>query len=56
MVRYNIAGVEVDFPFDAYDVQLMYMEKVVLALEVTLWLEHSTSSHASLACTTPASR
>ena len=33
MPVYTVAGVEVDFPFDAYPVQLAYMEKVVLALE-----------------------
>ena len=32
MPTYDIAGVPVDFPYDAYDVQLAYMEKVVLAL------------------------
>ena len=31
MPTYDIAGVPVDFPYDAYDVQLAYMEKVVLA-------------------------
>ena len=33
MPKYNIAGVEVEFPFEPYDVQLLYMEKVVLALQ-----------------------
>lgn len=33
MPIYNLAGVSVDFPFEAYNVQLVYMEKVVLALE-----------------------
>ena len=33
MPTYDIAGVVVDFPFEAYSVQLVYMEKVVLALE-----------------------
>ena len=33
MPLYNVAGVTVDFPFDAYSVQLVYMEKVVLALQ-----------------------
>ncbi len=32
MPTYDVAGVPVDFPFEAYDVQLAYMEKVVLAL------------------------
>ena len=30
MPLYDIAGVPVDFPFEAYSVQLVYMEKVVL--------------------------
>ena len=33
MPSYNICGVAVDFPFEAYTVQLVYMEKVVLALQ-----------------------
>jgi regulator of telomere elongation helicase 1 len=33
MPQYNISGVLVDFPFEAYEAQLVYMEKVVLALE-----------------------
>ena len=33
MPVYDIAGYAVDFPFEAYPVQLVYMEKVVLALE-----------------------
>ena len=33
MPTYDIAGCPVDFPFEAYSVQLVYMEKVVLALE-----------------------
>ena len=33
MPVYNIAGVEIDFPYDAYREQLVYMEKVILALE-----------------------
>ena len=32
MPTYTVAGVPVDFPYEAYDVQLAYMEKVVLAL------------------------
>ena len=33
MPTYDICGVPVDFPFEAYSPQLVYMEKVVLALE-----------------------
>ena len=32
MPTYTVAGVPVDFPYEAYEVQLAYMEKVVLAL------------------------
>ena len=32
MPIYDVAGVPIDFPYDAYPVQLAYMEKVVLAL------------------------
>jgi len=33
MPTYDIAGVPIDFPFEAYELQRIYMEKVVLALE-----------------------
>jgi len=33
MPTYNVAGVHVDFPFEPYSLQLVYMEKVVLALQ-----------------------
>ena len=33
MPTYDIRGVRIDFPFEAYSPQLAYMEKVVLALE-----------------------
>lgn len=33
MPTFTIAGVPVDFPYDAYEVQLAYMEKVLLALK-----------------------
>jgi regulator of telomere elongation helicase 1 len=37
MPRYEIRGVEVDFPYEAYECQLIYMERVIQALqEVTL--------------------
>lgn len=32
MPTYTVAGVPVDFPYEAYEVQLAYMEKVILAL------------------------
>ena len=32
MPTYTVAGVPVEFPYEAYEVQLAYMEKVVLAL------------------------
>ncbi|KAK4765396.1 hypothetical protein SAY86_026486 [Trapa natans] len=33
MPTYNIRGVSVDFPFEAYDCQLVYMEKVIQSLQ-----------------------
>ncbi|KAG6733763.1 hypothetical protein I3842_01G240500 [Carya illinoinensis] len=33
MPTYNIRGVDVDFPFEAYDCQLVYMEKVIQSLQ-----------------------
>lgn len=32
MVRLEICGIPVEFPFPPYDSQLVYMEKVLLAL------------------------
>ena len=50
MPTYNIAGVPVDFPFEAYQVQLVYMEKVVMALEAVsnALLESPTGTPAML--------
>ncbi|KAF2323322.1 hypothetical protein GH714_034614 [Hevea brasiliensis] len=33
MPTYKIRGIDVDFPFEAYDCQLVYMEKVIQALQ-----------------------
>lgn len=33
MPTYNIRGIDVDFPFEAYDCQLVYMEKVIQSLQ-----------------------
>ncbi|KAK2984870.1 hypothetical protein RJ640_008635, partial [Escallonia rubra] len=33
MPTYKIRGIDVDFPFDAYDCQLVYMEKVIQSLQ-----------------------
>ncbi|XP_057969056.1 regulator of telomere elongation helicase 1 homolog isoform X2 [Malania oleifera] len=33
MPTYNIRGINVDFPFEAYDCQLVYMEKVIQSLQ-----------------------
>ncbi|CAL9115659.1 unnamed protein product, partial [Musa acuminata var. zebrina] len=33
MPTYKIRGVDVDFPFDAYDCQIVYMEKVIRSLQ-----------------------
>lgn len=33
MPTYNIRGIDVDFPYEAYDCQLVYMEKVIQSLQ-----------------------
>lgn len=33
MPTYKIRGIDVDFPFEAYDCQLVYMEKVIQSLQ-----------------------
>ena len=33
MPTYKIRGIDVDFPFEAYDSQLIYMEKVIQSLQ-----------------------
>lgn len=33
MPTYKIRGVDVDFPFEAYDCQLVYMDKVIQSLQ-----------------------
>lgn len=33
MPTYKIRGIDVDFPFDAYDSQLVYMDKVLQSLQ-----------------------
>lgn len=33
MPVYNLRGIDVDFPFEAYDCQLVYMEKVIQSLQ-----------------------
>eukprot|EP01018_Ginkgo_biloba_P023975 Gb_04351 [translate_table: standard] len=33
MPKYKIAGIDVHFPFDAYDCQIVYMERVIQALQ-----------------------
>lgn len=33
MPTYRLRGIDVDFPFEAYDCQLVYMEKVIQALQ-----------------------
>ena len=37
MVLYTVRGITVNFPFEAYPCQLVYMEKVMTALQ-TVWL------------------
>lgn len=37
MPTYKIRGIDVDFPYEAYDSQLVYMDKVIQSLqEVTI--------------------
>lgn len=39
MPTYKIRGIDVDFPFEAYDSQLVYMDKVIQSLQqVTLFI------------------
>lgn len=33
MPTYKLRGIDVEFPFEAYDCQLVYMEKVIEALQ-----------------------
>ena len=33
MPVYKIRGIDVDFPFEAYDCQIVYMEKVIRSLQ-----------------------
>ncbi|KAL5975144.1 Regulator of telomere elongation helicase 1 [Asimina triloba] len=33
MPTYKIRGIDVDFPFEAYDCQIVYMEKVIRSLQ-----------------------
>lgn len=33
MPIYNIRGIDVDFPLQAYDCQIVYMEKVIQSLQ-----------------------
>lgn len=33
MPTYKIRGIDVEFPFEAYDCQLVYMEKVIQSLQ-----------------------
>lgn len=33
MPTYKIRGIDVDFPYEAYDSQLVYMEKVIQSLQ-----------------------
>lgn len=33
MPTYKIRGIDVDFPYEAYDCQIVYMEKVIQSLQ-----------------------
>lgn len=45
MPIYKIRGIDVDFPFEAYDCQIVYMEKVIQSLQEVriLLLDHTFS-------------
>jgi hypothetical protein len=43
MPTYNVRGVKVEFPFQAYEVQQIYMEKVIEALQDVRFLENITT-------------
>ncbi|WMV22274.1 hypothetical protein MTR67_015659 [Solanum verrucosum] len=38
MPIYKIRGIDVDFPYEAYDCQIAYMEKVIQSLQNVLYL------------------
>lgn len=38
MPIYKIRGIDVDFPFEAYDCQIVYMEKVIQSLQDVIFL------------------
>lgn len=46
-MKYDIRGVDVDFPYEAYQCQLVYMEKVIEALQ-GVRVAHWFILHASL--------
>ena len=51
MPTYKIRGIDVDFPFEAYDSQLIYMEKVIQSLqEVSFFIfkRHRFAPNSSL--------
>ncbi|KAJ8773449.1 hypothetical protein K2173_004279 [Erythroxylum novogranatense] len=60
MPTYQISGVDVDFPFEAYDSQLVYMEKVIYSLKnrcnALLESPTGTGKTLSLLCATLAWR
>ena len=37
MPTYRVAGINVQFPYDAYDCQLVYMERVISSLQ-QVWI------------------
>jgi hypothetical protein len=41
MPTYRVAGISVQFPYDAYDCQLVYMERVISSLQ-QVWIKPQT--------------
>lgn len=48
MPVYSIRGVDVEFPFDAYPVQKIYMEKVIEGLQTVHRITKTKKKHALL--------
>lgn len=54
MPIYKIRGIDVDFPFQAYDCQIVYMEKVIQSLQEVSPFFFSSSSLKKFLVLTPA--
>ena len=38
MVNISICGVDIDFPFEPYECQIKYMEKVIICLQKVIFV------------------